>query len=195
MANELEKTGNIENAETTPVKTEPTAREKELEAEIARLKQSVTNASADASKWKKQVQEKDEELKARMTEDERASAEREAAEAAKDAELEELRTKMNVADHKTQFMALGFSADLAQEVSESLKGIKSETMTVLYAGIRKFIESHDKELTSKSLLNNPVLSGGETKVTMTKEQFNKLGYKDRLKLHNEQPELYKELTS
>ena len=192
MANELENTGSVETTETA---TNDSARVKELEAEVARLKQSVTNASADASKHKHEKEELQKKLNERMTEEEKAKADRDAAEAAKDAELAELRTKMNVADHKAQFVSLGFSAELAQEVAESFSDIKSEGLTVLVAGIRKFIESHDKELTSKSLLNNPILPGGAAKQTMTKEQFNALGYNERLKLFNEQPDLYKELTS
>ena len=66
----------------------------QLEAENARLKQSVTNASADASKWKQQMKEKDDALKARMTEEEKARAEQEAATAAMQQELETMRKIM-----------------------------------------------------------------------------------------------------
>ena len=91
MANELEKTANVENEPETKEtqKTESTDLDKrirQLEAENAKLKQSVTNASADASKWKKQLQEK-------MTEEERTKAEQDAANAAMQQELELLRNE------------------------------------------------------------------------------------------------------
>ena len=187
MENELEKTANVET-ESKPVDSgEKDKQIKALEAEIAKLKQSVTNASADASKYKK-------ELQARMTEEEKTRAEQEASNAARDAELEDLRTKWNVAEHEKQLISVGFSSDLANKIAGSLKSYKPEELTVLFDGIREFIETHDKELKAKSLMSNPVLPGGEAKKTMSKEQFNAMGYKERVKLFNEDPELYKEMT-
>lgn len=185
MENELEKTANVENTETkTPNTAELDKRIKQLEAENEKLKQSVTNASADASKYKKQLQE-------RMTEEEKANAEREAASAAMQQELELLRKERNVANHKAQLTAIGFDETLAQATAEAIN--EGDTVK-LFDGIRKFIESHDKELRAKSLIGNPVISGGKADKTMSKEEFEKMGYTDRVKLFNENPELYKEMT-
>lgn len=188
MANELENTVNTEvTTDTAPADD----RVKELEAKIAKLQQSVTNASADASKWKKQYQEADNALKAKMSDEEKAKAEQDAANAALQQELEQLRNERNVANHKAQLTAIGFDGTLAQETAEA---INSGDTAKLFDGIRKFIATHDKELQAKSLMSNPVLSGGEAKKTMNHEEFDKMGYKDRLKLYNEDPELYKEMT-
>ena len=189
MDNELENTSNVEvNAESSETKI------KALEAEIAKLKQSVTNASADASKYKKEKAEIESKLQSKMTEEEKARAEQEAATAAMQQELQALRSERNVANHKAQFVSVGFDNDLAQEVSESFKNVEPEALTVLFDGIRKFIASHDRELQAKSLMSNPVLSGGEAKKTMTQAEFDKMGYKDRVALFNTDPELYKEMT-
>ena len=192
MANELEKTANVENEPETKEaqKTESTDLDKrirQLEAENAKLKQSVTNASADASKWKKQLQEK-------MTEEERTKAEQDAANAAMQQELELLRNERNVANHKAQFVSIGFDEDTAQEVAESFKTVKPDDLTVLFAGIRKFIESHDKSIRSQNLMSNPVLNGGEAKKKMTKEEFDKMGYKERVAMLQSDPDLYHEMT-
>ena len=185
MANELENAVNTnETKETQTVdSSELDKRIKALEAENAKLKQSVTNASADASKYKK-------ELQARMTEEEKTRAEQEAATTAMQQELELLRNERNVANHKAQLTAIGFEESLAQATAEA---INSGDTAKLFDGIRKFIASHDKELQAKSLMSNPVLPGGEAKQTMTKAEFDGLGYKDRLKLFNENPDLYHEL--
>jgi len=182
MENELTNATNVE--ETKDNTAELDKRIKQLEAENEKLKQSVTNASADASKWKKQLQEK-------MTAEEKAKAEQEAANAAMQQELELLRNERNVANHKAQLTAIGFDETLAQATAEA---INSGDTAKLFDGIRKFIESHDKELRAKSLINNPVLSGGEAKKTMTQEEFDKMGYKERVKLYDENPELYREMT-
>ena len=192
MENELEKTTNVENTESKPVdNSELDKRIKELEAENAKLKQSVTNASADASKWKKEAQAKDTELQSRMTEDEKAKAQQEAANAAMQQELEALRNERNVANYKSQFVSMGFEEETAQESAEALNG--NDTVK-LFAGIRKFIESHDKALTAKNLMNNPTIQGGTVKKTITQAEFDKMGYTERVKLYNENPELYKEMT-
>lgn len=186
MENELTNPTNVENnnESKTADASELEARIKALEAENGKLKQSVTNASADASKYKK-------ELQARMTEEEKTKAEQEAANAAMQKELELLRNERNVANNKAQLTAIGFEETLAQETAEA---INSGDHAKLFDGIRKFIASHDKELSAKALMNNPVLSGGEAKKTMTKAEFDKMGYTERVKLYNEDPELYKEMT-
>ena len=187
MANELENTANVETEQKTPETPDTTDLDKrirQLEAENAKLKQSVTNASADASKWKKQLQDK-------MTEEEKAKAEQDAAHAAMQEELEALRNERNVAKHKAELTEIGFDSELAQETAEA---INAGDTAKLFAGIRKFIESHDKAIRSQSLMSNPVLSGGEAKKKISREEFDKMGYTDRVKLYNEDPELYKEMT-
>ena len=185
MANELENTANVENSETKPDtdSAELDKRIKQLESENAKLKQSVTNASADASEWKRKYQ-------ATMTDAERANADREAATAAMQAELEALRNERNVANHTAQFVSLGFDEPLAKETAEALNSGDTDK---LFAGIRKFIVSHDKQITAQNLLKNPTLQGGEpTKKAVTREEFNKMGYREMLAFKQEHPELYAE---
>ena len=190
MGNELENTANVENKDASAPETSDKDKQiKTLEAEIAKLKNAVTNASADASKWKKDFQEKKAELESRMTEEERAKAEQDAATAAMQQELETLRNERNVANHKAQLTSIGFDGDLAQETAEAINNGDSAK---LFDGIRRFIASHDKEMTSKALMSNPVLSGGNTDKVVTKEEFNNMGYKEMLAFKNEHPELYAE---
>ena len=193
MENELANNANVEETETKPVDSaELDKRIKQLEAENARLKQSVTNASADASKWKKEAQAKDSELQSRMTEEEKAKAQQDADTAAMKQELETLRNERNVANYKAQFVSIGFEEVIAQGTAEALN--KGETAK-LFDGIRKFIASHDKQLMAQSLMNNPTITGGVAKKTMSREEFDKMGYSERVKLYNEDPALYKEMTS
>lgn len=194
MENELTNATNVENTETKPVDdttAELEKRNKQLEAEIAKLKQSVTNASADASKWKKEAQAKNDELQSRMTEEEKAKAQQEAAYAAMQEKLTALEAERNVANFKAQFVSMGFEGDLAQETAEALN--TGETAK-LFDGIRRFIESHDKALKAQSLMNNPTIQGGVAKKTMSREEFDKMGYTERVKLYNDDPELYREMT-
>lgn len=188
MANELEKT--VENTnETEETKTvdaaQLEARIKQLESENNKLRQANTNASADASKWKKQYQDK-------LSEEERTKEQQSEAAASMQKELETLRAERNVANYKSQLTApgIGFDADLAQEMAEALN--TGDTAKV-FDGLRKFLVAHDKTLTEQNLRNNPTLPGGATPKTISQAEFHAMSLSERMKLFDEQPDLYNEL--
>lgn len=189
MENELEKTTEIKEQAAEQPKTEETAEVKALRAEIAKLKQSVTNASADASKHKHEKEELQKQLKERMSAEERAEAERAERDAARDREIEELRAKTNIADYKAQFIAIGYDSELAQESAEALN---SGNVDGIFGAIRKFIDTHDKALAERAVLNNPTLPGGESTHTVTREEFKKMGLRDMTAFKREHPDLYEE---
>ena len=184
MANELENTTNTNEPAAEKPSTEAVPDVKALQAEIAKLKQAVTNASADASKYKK-------ELQAKQSADERAEAERAEREAARDRELEELRNERNIANHKAQFTSLGFEDALAQEAAEALN---SGDTAKLFGGIRKFIDIHDRALAEKAVLNNPTLPGGETVKIATKDEFLAMDVAGMTAFKREHPDLFTEYT-
>lgn len=193
MANEpvdTNKTGN--EPDTNQIDWE--ARAKALEAENGKLRKSVTEASADASKHKHNAEELQKQLNERMTEEERAKAEEAERNAARDKELEELRTAMNVAKYSASLMAndIGMDTETAKAVAEALNA--GETDKVL-DGIRKFIVTHDKALREDSLKNNPTLPGGASEKVITKEDFKKMSLAEMTELYNSNPALYRELTN
>ena len=161
------------------------AKIKELEAERDKLKQSVTNASADASKWKKQYQD-------RLSEEEKAKEMQSEANAALQKELDDLRNERNIANFTAALSAsdIGMDATTAKAVAEALN---SGDTNKVFDGIRSFIASHDKAMAEKAMLNNPTLHGGSSTKVVTKEQFNKMGYREMVALKNEHPDLYNEL--
>ena len=190
MENELEK--NTETKKDPVDVSALEARIKELETERDKLKQSVTNASADASKWKKFGQEKDELLKAKMTEEERTKAEQDEANAALQKELADLRAERNVANHKAKLISLGFGDDVATETAQALNAGETDKV---FDALRKFIDTHDKQLKENAFRTNPTLPGGNSTKTITREQFDKMGYTERAEVFEKYPDLYKELTS
>ena len=188
MANELEK--NIENVETKKPETAADtsaleARIRQLEAENGKLKQAQTNASADTSEWKKKYQ-------AKLSDEEAAKEKQDEANAQLQKELEELRSERNVANHKAQFISIGFEDDLALAAAQALNEGDSAKV---FDALRKFITTHDKQLKENAFRQNPVLSGGNATKAVTKEQFEKMGYTERLEVFKNYPDLYKEFTS
>ena len=106
MANELDKSTETkpETDKKEPEKKEepktPSTKEledkiKQLESENGKLRQANTNASADASSWKKKYQDK-------LSEEDRKKEEQEEQTATLQKELETLRAERNVANHKSQ---------------------------------------------------------------------------------------------
>ena len=198
MDNELEKTvTDTQETESKKVETEPTIAELKvlvkqleekngkLETENGKLRQANTNASADASKWKRQYQEK-------LSEEDRKREDEEESKAAMQKELEILRTTIEVANNKSELLSIGFEDGLALEVATAINSGDSKG---IFDGLRKFIKAHDKQLSENAFRNNPVLqSGGASTKAITREQFDKMGYTERLKVFDEHPDLYQEYT-
>ena len=188
MANELENTN--ENSETkTEQKVDTSALEariKALESENGKLKQSVTNASADASDWKKKYQ-------AKLSDEEKANEERETATAAMQKELASLRAERDIANYTGTLTApdIGMDVDTAKEVASAMQ---EGNMAKVIDGVRKFIASHDKAMVEKAIMNNPVLPGGSSSKTVTQEEFDKMGYTEMLNFKHEHPDLFAEYT-
>ena len=191
MANELENAEKTENA--TPSVDELQAKIEALEKENGKLRQTNTNASAEASRYKKELKEKDDALKAKMTEEERAKAESDAANAAMQQELETLRKERNIANYVSALVApdIGMDAETAKAVAEALN---ANEINKVFDGIRKFITAHDKSLRESALMNNQTLQGGATEKSMTQEEFDNMSYTETVRFKNEHPELYKKFT-
>ena len=183
---------------TTPVATDPkqetpaesTATLEDLKLELARLKDensklknAQSNASADASKYKKQLQE-------RMTEQERAANEtKELIERLKE-ENAQMKRNQTLAEQTSGFMGVGFDAELAKKAAEA--HVDGDFSSMLNA-LRDFITQHDKNIRADELRNTPRPGAGGTAPAVTKEQFDSMNYTERLKIHDEYPDLYKEL--
>ena len=154
-------------------------------SDAERLKAAVSKANSEAAELKRQ-------LKARMTEDEQKEAERLAAEAAIKAELEALRKDKTISDSKAKFLGLGYDEKLA---TETAKALADGDMDKVFANQQIHIDNVKKAAAASALAGDPKPPAGSSGgAKITKEQFDAMGYSERLKLHNEQPELYKEFT-
>ena len=160
------------------------ARIKALEAEREKLKQSITNASADASTWKKKYQET-------LSEQDKAKIQQDEANAALQKELEGLRRERNIANYTAALGGsdIGMDAETAKAVAEALDSGETDKV---FDGIRRFIASHDKALAEKAILENPKLQGGSVTKTVSREEFDQMGYTEMVRFKAENPELYAE---
>lgn len=197
MANELEKNAetvetekeNSGGTENTPSASELEARIKKLESENEKLRQANTNASADASKWKKQYQDM-------LPEQERLKKQQEEQEATLREQVKALQAERNVANHKSQLTApdIGCDSITAQEIAEAMSDMNVDDAAKIFNGLRKFLVAHDKQLKENAFRVNKTLPGGDATKPITKEQFDAMGYKERVDVLNKYPELYQEYT-
>ena len=132
-------------------------------------------------------------MQEKQTEEERKAAEEAERNAARDKELEELRTAMNVANYQAALVApdIGMDKETAKAVAEALN---TGDITKVFDGIRKFITAHDKALREDALANNPTLPGGASPKRMTQEEFDNMGYMEMVTFKREHPEEYEEYT-
>jgi len=156
-----------------------------MKAENEKLKNAQSNASADASKYKK-------ELAARMTEEEKRAAEtKELIEQLK-ADNAALKRSQALAEHKAGLVGIGFEGDLAEKAATAFF---DNDFSAFAGHLKDFVVAHDKAIAAEGIRNTPRPGVGSTGTpSVTQEQFDKMGYQDRVKLFNEQPELYKTLS-
>ena len=196
MANEPTNT-NETNVESKGTESKSTAdleaRIKELEAENGKLKQATTNASADASRHKKEAAEWKDKYNSRLSDEEKAKEDQANATAAMQEELENLRKERNIAKFTASLAAsdIGMDAETAKAVAEALNAGETEQV---FDGLRRFITAHDKALREDALRNNRTLPGGSTTKTITKEDFAKMSYTEMLALKREHPDQFAEFT-
>ena len=179
---------NIETTEQGNGGNDLAALQAELEkmkAENAKLKSAQSNASGEASRYKK-------ELAARMSEEERKAAETKELFEQLKAENAALKRSQALAEHKAGLVSVGFEGELAQKAAEAFF---DNDFTAFAGHLKNFITAHDKAITAEGIRNTPRPGVGSTGApAITQEQFDKMGYSERLKVFTEQPELYKQLT-
>ena len=155
-----------------------------LKAEVERLKTAVSKANSEAAEWKKKHN-------ALLSEEERKEAERLEAQQAIEKENAELRKEKAIYESKARFLGLGYDEKLALETAQALV---DGDMDKVFANQQIHIENVKKAERAAGIANDPTPpagGGGETEIT--KEQFDKMGYTERLKLFNEQPEVYQKM--
>lgn len=138
-----------------------TATAKAKDAEIEKLKAANTNASADASEWKK---------KFRSTQDEatRKEAERAEAEAAMREELNALKAEKRISVYTQRLMEVGYDAQTAASMAVSLpEGISDD----FFATQKTFLDNQKQLAKTEALNNQPSLSIGTPPVPQNTEDM------------------------
>lgn len=129
-------------------------------------------------------------LKEKMSEEERKEAERQEAETALKAELESLRKEVAVTKNKSKFLSLGYEEKLAEETARALA---DGDMDKVFANQAIHLENIKKATMASEMAKEKRPPAGAEATKITKQQFAAMSYMERVKMYNEQPELYKQL--
>jgi hypothetical protein len=119
--------------------------------EVTKLKSALSRANSEAADWKRQLREK-------QTEAERAEAERSEREKAIEDELRTLRKEKEISKLEAQYLAAGYSAELA---SASAKAQAEGDTAAVLANQMKFIEETKKSLEAAALGKQPTITPGK----------------------------------
>ena len=186
MAEEIKKDAQPEtdgaNKETTKAEeTNFAERLAKLELENKKLKSSFDKASSEAADYKKK-------WKATQTEAEQRAMEKLEAEEAREERIKTLERENAINSFAKSFLALGYDEQMAEEAATAQFDNDTDTLFKLQSAFMSKREASIKEDLIKSMPKPPVGSDEETAIT--KEQFGKMGYLERLEFKRKYPETY-----
>lgn len=153
-------------------------------AEIERLKNALSKSNSEAADFKKRLREK-------MTADEIKAKEEAEKQEKLQSDYDALVKKVTISENKAKLLALGYEDKLATETAEAMA---NGELDKVFANQKKHLEAVEKKIRQDILKDTPKPDGGNAGTTITKEQFDAMGYTERLKVFNENPEIYKEYT-
>lgn len=152
-------------------------------SEIERLKNANSKANSEAAEWKRKHN-------ALLTEEEQKRvADAEALEAALK-RVEVLEREKTVSEYKSKYIALGYDEKMATETASALA---AGDFDKVFANSEKFKADFEKRVRAEVLKDTPKPDRNKNEGTsVTKEQFDKMGYTERQKLFSENKALYDE---
>lgn len=152
--------------------------------EVARLKAALNKATGEASDYKKQLREQ-------MSAEDKAKADREAADKAKDDLIAELQRKQAVTEYTAKLIGLGIDETEAKKTAETMPNGLDDSF---FSTLTNFKGQIERNIKAKITKDTPRPDGGNNNNQgITKDDFNKMGYKERLELKQNNPTEYENL--
>lgn len=145
---------------------------------IQKLKESVSQACSDASEWKHKHN-------ALLSEEERLKAEQKEREEQREARIAELEKRETISNLATEFVKLGYSAELARTCAEAKANGDDVT---LFAKMSEFNKQRDEVIKADLFKGTPTPPAGNPTPVMTKDTFSKMSYDEQLKYTKDNPD-------
>lgn len=156
----------------------------ELMAENAKLKREKDKASSEAANYKRQVM-------ASKSQSEQEAIEKAEAAAKIQEELAELRKESALNKLEKSFVALGYSEEMAKQAAEAQYEGNTD---LLFQIQKKYFSEKEKTIKAQLMKTMPSPSiGNDDGISVTKEEFDAMDYKQRVELFNRHPKIYQQL--
>lgn len=130
------------------------------------------------------------ELKAKMSDDDKAKLEAEQAQKELTEKYNALLRENTISKNKAKYLALGYDEKLAEETATA---VADNDFEKVFANEKKNLEAQEKRIKAEVLKQTPKPDGGGGSDTMTIDKFRKLSPAERLKFSEEHSEEYKAL--
>lgn len=154
-----------------------------LQQDMAKMKKALDKSSSEASEYKKK-------WKSTQTEAEQRAIEKEEEDKQIREELNKLKRENEINKQAKNYLGLGYSAEDATKFSEALYDGNTEEMLRIQAKVMAEKELAIKSNAQKSMSNPP---SGNGEKTITKEQFQKMNWKEKQELFSKDRETYDKL--
>lgn len=157
-----------------------------LMLENAKLKKLQEKAASEAADYKKKYN-------ATLTDAQKAAQQKAEKEAERQEQFDKLLKENTVNKLSKNFLKLGYPEDKAEEAANAQYDGDTETLFRIQSEVQ---ESLIKQKEAEWLKSRPVVTtgAGDEKTTVTREQFNKMGYSKRVEFKQKYPETYKSYT-
>lgn len=147
-------------------------------------KETADKYASEAAELKKQLRTKQTEEEIKKDEDEKARKELED-------KYNELLARTTIAENKAKYLSLGYEDKLA---ADTAKALFEGNMEKVFANGVKHQAELEKRIKAEVLRDTPKPEGaGSGSESLTKEQFNAMGYTQRANLRRENQELYEKM--
>lgn len=132
-------------------------------------------------------------LKARMSDEEKAKIETEALLKQYKDEAEALKKEKTIATNKAELLAIGYDDSLATATAKAM--VEGDIATVI-KNQQLVIENVKKVAKGEAMASTtpPASKATDGTRTVTKAEFDEMGYSERVKLFESNPDLYNELS-
>ena len=146
-------------------------------------KDQFDKASSEAADWKKKYNSK-------LTEDEKAEADRKELWDNMQTELNALRRDKAISGYTADFLSLGFEEKLAKETAKAMADGYFKTV---FANQKKFKEEFENSIRTEILGSTPRPDGTGGTKTVTKAEFLKMSYEEQMAYIKDHPNYQSEL--
>ena len=152
--------------------------------EMAKLRRQLDKTSSEAADYRRKWKDS-------LTETERASQEKAEAEAARQAEFDEMKRRLAINDLVSEYMDREFPKDIATKIATARYDGENDTVNVIE---KQMDEVKRKKWEADFLKSRPDINAGTgTAPTISKEDFDKMTLMEKSKLKRENAEEYKRL--